>query len=190
MTTALKTLPGASDSNAYVDEVYVSANIIGWGADAGGLWDDLGKGTAPFDEREALILQASRLIDQYPQARDGGGGWGGRQDVGQRMAFPRSHTDAAGVIPEGVKRAVIEYIVFRMREITTEIVDLQAEGVTTFSTLGESASMGENSSELNAGCRRELDTLLAGSSPTGMANRTPSGSPDGPDKFFFGGQTS
>ena len=188
--TALKTTPGANDSNAYVDEAYVSENIIGWGADAGGAWDDLGKGTAPFDEREALILQASRLIDQYPQAKDGGGGWGGRQNTDQRMAFPRAQADAVGVIPEGVKRAVIEYIVFRMMAITTEVVDLQEEGVTTVSTLGESGSMGENPTGLNGGCRRELDILLTGYNPVGMANRTPSGSPDGPDKFFFGGKTS
>ena len=182
MTTALIITPGGSTSNAYVDEAYVSDNIIGWGADAGGAWDDLGKGTAPFDEREALILQASRLIDQYPRAK----GWGGRQNTDQRMAFPRAQADAVGVIPEGVKRAVIEYVVFRMKGITTEVVDLQEEGVTSISSLGESGNFGENSSGLPGGCRRELDQLIAGYNPVGMANRK-SASPDGPDETFFGG---
>lgn len=187
--TALKTTPAGSDSNAYVDVTFVDENIIGWGAEVGGFWDDLGKGDPPFDEREALILEASRRIDQYPHSRDGGGGWGGRQKVDQRMAFPRAQADKVGVIPEGVKRAVIEYIVFRLLGITTEMVDLQEEGVTTVSALGESGSMGKNPTGLPGGCRRELDILLAGYSPVGVANRRPSGSPDSPDRFIFGGET-
>ena len=106
--TALKTTPGGTDSNAYVDATYVDENIIGWGVDAASAWLDLRtkSGSPPFDEQEALILEASRKIDQYPQSRDGAGGWGGRQNTDQRMAFPRAQADAVGMIHEGVKRAV------------------------------------------------------------------------------------
>lgn len=176
--TDLKDTPGGSDSNAYVDEAYVDAQIIGWGSGVRNLWDDLkAKGTAPFDERESLIIMATRLVDQY------GVGWGPRQKASQRLSFPRA-TDALDTIPLGVKTAVIEFIAFRVEGVVTEIVDMQAEKVTNVSTLGESAAWRENESSLPAGARRELDRLIAAHNPVGIQNRSPSGSPDGPNKFI------
>ena len=187
--TNLITTVGAADANAYVDEAYVDGVLIGWPASAAAAWDDLTTTTPtpPRNEREALILEATRLIDRYPNAKDGGGGWGGRQSATQRLSFPRS-SDAIGVIPEEVKTAVVEYIVWRVEGPggTSEIVDLQAERVTNATIRGESASWGENETGLPAGVRNELDRLLQGYAP-GMTNPK-SGSPDGDDRSHFGGE--
>lgn len=188
-TTALKTDVGGSDSNAYVDVAYVDGVLVGWPAAISNAWDDLksAQPDKPVEERERLILEATRLIDRYPNAKDGAGGWGLRQSPTQRLAFPRS-VDAVGVLPESVKTAVVEYIAFRLEGPggAAEVVDLQAERVTNTSIRGESGSWGENETGLPAGVRNELDRLLDG---YGAEITNPkSASPDGDDKSHFGGE--
>ncbi|MCJ2530693.1 MAG: hypothetical protein LN413_00025 [Candidatus Thermoplasmatota archaeon] len=185
--TNLKTTVGAADSNAYVDVAYVDSVLAGWPEQVRSAWLDLKSATPtdPVEERERLILEATRLIDRYPNAKDGAGGWGARQSPTQRLAFPRA-VDAVGVLPEEVKTAVVEYIAFRLEESVTEVVDLQAERVTTASIRGESGSWGENETGLPAGARNELDRLLAG---YGIAmSNLKSASPDGDTKSHFGGE--
>lgn len=113
-------------------------------------WDALDE-----DDQARLLVTGTRLIDRY------GMGWGEPFDADQRLAFPRK-IDGEGVIPDGVKRALLEFVDFRMKDedgSLNALKELQAEGVTSMSELGQSSNFEKDHSELPAGARRELDRL-------------------------------
>lgn len=116
-------------------------------------WDALDE-----DDQARLLIKAARLADRYAS------GFGARLDDDQRLAFPRKvdEVDGEGVIPDGVKRAVLEYVEFRCKDedgSLKALKDLQAEGVTSHSMQGQSSQFEKDESELPAGARRELDKL-------------------------------
>jgi len=122
-------------------------------------WDDLEE-----EDQARLLLTGTRLIDRYPP-----GGWGTREEPDQRLVFPRV-IDEKGVIPEGVKLALMEYVDFRLAGDLTALKKLQGEGVTSTSILGQSSSFEKDETNLPAGARQELDRILEGSITTTTRN--------------------
>ncbi len=141
-----------SSANSYL--TYEAADVLKNEYDCADAWDALDA----QETRERLLLKATRLIDRYGRAR---GGWGPQKVDGQRLAFPRA-CDAAGVIPEGVVRAVMEIVNAELASDVGEIKRVQAEGVTSASILGANMSMTADESLIPAEARAELDILIAG----------------------------
>ena len=113
-------------------------------------WDALDE-----EDQARMLIRGTRLIDQFH-------GWGEQYEEDQRLAFPR-RIDADGDIPDGVKRALLEYVDFRLKDTDgslNALKDLQAEGVTSTSMLGQSSTMGKDDSQLPAGARKELERLM------------------------------
>ena len=163
-------------SNAYVTVEEIDVLLEGFDTEIQGRWDDLAKDDAPeSDQQEAIILEATRLIDQYH-------GWGLRAVDGQRLSFPRS-VDLKAAIPEGVKRAAAEYIAFRLDGQLIPIKTLQAERVTSASILGQTSSWEVDESGLPAGARKELN-LLRDSRVTTKATKHRDDGTNLEDSFF------
>ena len=142
------TVSGAS-ANSYLTRDEADALTAEY--DCADAWDSL-----PLQEdKDRLLLKAARAIDRY---RSEAGGWGVPKVEGQRLAFPRE-VDAADVIPEGVKRAVLEIVNAALVTAIDELKRQQAEGVTSFSALGQSTSITADESLLCAEARKELDLL-------------------------------
>ena len=138
-------------------------------------WDALEE-----DDQARMLMRGSRLIDRYRE------GWGAPFEEDQRLAFPRA-IDADGDIPDGVKRALLEYIDFRLKDedgSLNTLKDLQGEGVTSQSILGQSASFEKDPSGLPAGARRELDRL--GNRVGGGVENRPYHCGEGGDEALFG----
>ncbi len=113
-------------------------------------WDEMEE-----DDQARLLIRGTRLIDAY------GCGWGTRYSETQRLAFPRE-IDETGEIPDEVKVALLEYVDFRLRDgdgSMNALKDLQAEGVTSQSILGQSTQMNSDESQLPAGARKPLDKI-------------------------------
>ncbi len=122
-------------------------------------WDDLEE-----EDQARLLLTGTRLIDRFPES-----GWGTREKEDQRLVFPRV-IDEKGVIPEGVKLALMEYVDYRLAGDLTELKKLQGEGVTSTSLLGQSSSFEKDESHLPAGARQELKRILESSVSTTTRN--------------------
>jgi hypothetical protein len=138
---------GAEDANSYLtlEEANERMNEF----ESFDAWDAL-----EDDVQARLLIKAARIVDRYRP-------WGKRHDDNQRLAFPRE-IDGDGIIPDAVKRAVLEYVDFRLLDSDgslNSLKDLQAEGVTQQSILGQSTSFEKETSQLPAGARRELDKL-------------------------------
>lgn len=137
-------------------------------------WDELDP-----DDRKVLLFQGTRLIDRYRSTPP-------REKETQRLAFPTSK-DAAGVIPEAVKLALLEFVDMMLGNVEIqELKQLQAEGVTNSSVLGRSATFTEDRSQLPAGARNELDRLLASYVTIELQNRPYDGSGDPCGHSIFG----
>ena len=134
-------------------------------------WDDLEQ-----EDQCRLLLTGTRLIDRFAR-----GGWGPRELDAQRLAFPRA-CDDPGVIPEGVKMALMEYVDYRLDGTMTAIKKMQGEGVTSSSLLGQSASFEVDDSGLPAGARRELQKILDATVPT--LTKPPECRPRDPNALF------
>lgn len=139
------TVSGA-DANAYltVDDASELMDSFEHGDD----WENLDLTT-----KERLIRSGSRIIDRFKN-------WPPRQDAAQRMAFPTSK-DALAVLPEEVKTALCEYLDMKAAGNIDGLKELQAEGVTSASVLGQNSTMKEDTSQLPAGARGELEGLWA-----------------------------
>lgn len=137
-------------------------------------WDALDEA-----DQARMLIRGSRLVDQYH-------GWGERYTDDQRLAFPRA-IDSEGAIPDGVKRAILEYVDFRLKDedgSLNTLKDLQGEGVTSQSILGQSASFEKDPSGLPAGARKELERLM-NTLGGGVQNR-PYHCGEGGDEAIFG----
>ncbi len=137
-------------------------------------WDALEE-----DDQARMLIRGTRLIDQFH-------GWGAGLEEDQRLAFPRL-IDMNGDIPDGVKRALLEYVDFRLKDedgSLNELKDLQAEGVTQQSMLGQSTSFEKDDSQLPAGARKELERLM-NTLGGGVQNR-PYHCGQGGDEAIFG----
>ena len=136
-------------------------------------WDALEE-----DDQARMLIRGTRLIDQFH-------GWGTRFEEDQRLAFPRL-IDVNGDIPDGVKRALLEYVDFRLKDedgSLNGLKDLQAEGVTQQSMLGQSTSFEKDGSQLPAGVRKELERLA---STHGHVENRPYHCGEGGDEAIFG----
>ena len=140
--------PAAADANSYLtltdadERMQEFASFQDWDA----IEDE--------DEQARLLIQGTRLIDRYCL-------WGPKQDDDQRLAFPRA-VDDEDTILDAVVRALLEYVNYRLEDADGSrkaLKDMQAEGVTSASVLGQSSNFGKDESELPAGARRELDQL-------------------------------
>lgn len=123
-------------------------------------WDELDE-----DDQARMLIRGTRLIDAYCSA-------GTAFSETQRLSFPRA-IDETGEIPDAVKVALLEYVDFRLRDddgSMNALKDLQAEGVTSQSMLGQSTQMDKDGSQLPAGARKQLDkiTMIPGA---GVRNR-------------------
>lgn len=145
-TTVLDATVSGPNANSYLTTDEADELFEGFDLEIMDKWDSLEE-----DASCQLLIQATRRIDQYK-------GWGPKKDVAQRLAFPRL-TDKEGVIPEPVRLAVMEYVVYKLEGALEPLKRLQAEGVTSSSVLGLNASFNVDPSELPSGCRRELDKL-------------------------------
>lgn len=146
-TTIIDATPNGTAANSYLSLSEAdtrSQTILN-----GEKWDDLEE-----EDQCRLLLTGTRLIDRYPDD-----GWGVREVPEQRLVFPRA-SDDPGVILEGVKIALMEYVDFRLDGDMVGIKKMQAEGVTSTSILGQSASFGADDTGLPAGARRELKKIL------------------------------
>ena len=139
--------PGAADANSYLTLTEADERMQEF--ESFDAWDALDE-----EDQARLLIKASRLADRYRP-------WGERFDEDQRLAFPRK-IDGEGVIPDALKVAVLEYVDFRVKDgdgSLNSLKDLQAEGVTQQSILGQSTSFEKDASGLPAAARRELDKL-------------------------------
>ncbi|MGH9462004.1 MAG: DnaT-like ssDNA-binding protein [Vicinamibacteria bacterium] len=147
----LNAIPGDEAANSYLTLTEADERMSEF--ESFDAWDELDE-----DDQARLLIRGTRLIDRY-------GGWGAPLDENQRLAFPRSideDDEGNGVIPDGLKRALLEYVDFRLQDedgARKALKDLQAEGVTSTSMLGQSSTFEKDESELPAGARRELDRL-------------------------------
>ena len=153
----LDATPNGTAANSYL--TIVEATVLSGTIDFGERWDDLEE-----EDQKRRLLKGTRLIDQYPE-----GGWGPREEEDQRLVFPRAG-DEPGVILEGVKRALMEYVDFRLAGDLDILKRLQAEGVTSTSMLGQSSSFEADESGLPAPARKELDRILEQTQPTFTKN--------------------
>lgn len=166
----LKTTVSATDANSYLTIEEADALMEGFeGIDK---WDDLEE-----DSQARLLIAGTRKIDQYKAQV---GGWGPKRVSTQRLSFPRA-TDAADVVPEGVKLALAAYVDMAVQGDLTPLKRMQAEGVTNASILGQNMSFEADRSGLPAESRQELDRLWNSHFPTGATNPTVNGD----DASFF-----
>ena len=156
MVTIIAT-PNDVAANSYL--TIAEADALSQEFDNGEKWDDLDQ-----EDQARLLLRGTRLIDRFPP-----GGWGTREKEDQRLVFPRV-IDEKGVIPEGVKLALMEYVDFRLAGDLTALKKLQGEGVTSTSILGQSSSFEKDETGLPAGARQELNRILEGSITTTTRN--------------------
>jgi hypothetical protein len=171
-TAIIDATPNGPAANSYL--TLEEADALTQEFDNGEKWDEL-----EDEDKCRLLLRGTRLIDRFPP-----GGWGAKEKDDQRLVFPRA-IDDVGVILEGVKIALMEYVDFRLAGDLTALKKLQGEGVTSTSILGQSSSFEKDETGLPAGARQELDRILEGSVPAVTRNREQS-RPDPIHGDFFG----
>lgn len=182
MAEFLDATPSGTAANSYLTLEEMDDLADGFEPEVHGKWDDLRKEDGVGDEACRLLVQGTRRIDQYRA-------WGPRHIEEQRLAFPREldvkDPDAPLVILEEVRLALAEYVAAELHGRVKGLKELQEEGVTSTSILGQSASMEADPSGLPAGTRRELDKLWNTHWPTATKNREIIRGGD-PDANFFG----
>ncbi len=166
--------PSGASANSYLT-LDAADELMEGCPDALDAWDDLEE-----DRRVGLLVRGTRLIDRY---RD----WGPPKVAGQRLRFPRG-VDKTGEIPLPVQNALIEFCAFQLADDAPALKQLQAEGVSTVSVLGQSMAFtgpggAPDTSELPAGARRELDSLVPTVNAAGVVARALDGSSD-PGSIF------
>jgi len=169
----LDATPSGTSSNSYL--TLEAANDLMGAFEQLNAWDSLDN-----DAKARLLFQGTRKIDGYPASLESN--WGPPKVEDQALVFPRA-TDEEGVIPRRVQLALCEYCNYILEKDRVPIKKLQAEGVTSSNALGQSMSLGEDTSELPGGARRELDTLLTSHYPLGATNRETDGTSDTESAF-------
>lgn len=168
---AIDATVGGASANSYLTVAAADAAMVDYPQAAA--WAAL---STP--QKEALLKRGTRLIDRYTV-------WMPKKDAAQRLAFPRG-IDAAGVIPEGVKNALLEFVDGTLDATFETLKKLQAEGVTSASILGQSLTW-ENDvglrTQLSFGARSELDILKETQPTLGVSSRALDGSDD-PESIF------
>jgi hypothetical protein len=107
-------------------------------------WDALEESS-----KARILATGTKVIDRYKN-------WLPPKVEGQALTFPTIRSNG---IPQLVKHALVEYAAYKATADIDHLKKLQAEGVTNAATLGGTATMKADDSELPAGARKFLDIV-------------------------------